>query len=257
MKVNYQEIENYSYAKYIYELKKLCHVHKVNIDIIGYEDFEKIGQKYPIYRITINPEASKRMCVVAGVQAYEIAGPLSMLDIFSNPHDLFNSHVSYRIYPCINPTSFDLRQRMDDDGVDLNSLTKWSLRDKRYKEVQVFFEDIKNWNMDIFVSLHEDVDLKEFYAYIFEEEPKVIYRKIIERWRNDFGGILKDNKIYGDNVMDGLIINDHDDSFEDYLYTNKIAKIALCTETPGLLSLEERIRMDVDNLRILSDSLRN
>ena len=257
MKINYQEVEHYSYAKYVFELKKLCHIHKIDIDIIGYEDFEKIGQKYPLYRITVNPTIGKRMCIVAGVQAYEIAGPLSMLEIFSNPQEIFNKHVSYRIYPCINPTSFDLRQRMDDDGVDLNELTKQSLRSKKYREVKAFHDDIKEWNMDIFLSLHEDVDLKEFYAYVFEskDKPEPVYEKIVNRWKDDFGGVLKDKKIYGDKDQDGLVINVHDNSFEDYLFTNNMAKLALCTETPGLLPLENRIRMDVDNIRILSDSL--
>jgi len=255
MKINYKEVENYSYAKYIYELEKLCHLHKIKIDVIGYENFEKIDQKYPLYRITVNPEAPQKMCIVAGVQAYEIAGPLSMLEIFSNPHDLFNSKVSYRIYPCINPTSFDLRQRKDDDGVDLNELTSQSIRGRKYHEVKVFYDDIKNWPMDVFISLHEDVDLKSFYAYVFEDKPEPIYRKIIDRWKDDFGGIVTDKEIYGDKVDNGLIINSHDNSFEDYLFTNKLAKISMCTETPGLLPLESRIKMDIDNIRILSDYL--
>lgn len=257
MKINFKEVENYSYAKYIFELEKLCHIHKIEIEIIGYEDFEKIGQKYPLYRITVNPMAAKRMCIVAGVQAYEIAGPLSMLEIFSSPHEIFNSQISYRIYPCINPTSFDLRQRMDDDGVDLNELTMQSIRGRKYGEVKIFYNDIKDWPMDIFISLHEDVDLKEFYAYVFEDKTEEIYRIIINRWRNDFGGILKGGEIYGDKVIDGLIINDHDNSFEDYLFTNKMTKLAICTETPGLLPLDNRIKMNIDNIRILSDYLGN
>lgn len=261
MKMNYKEVENYSYARYILKLKKLCEAHEINMEIIGYEDFERIGQRYPLYRIMVNPEADKRMCIVAGVQAYEIAGPLSMLDIFANPEDVFNDHVSYRIYPCINPTSFDLRQRTDDDDVDLNQLSKDSLKDKRYREVRAFCDDIKcdmeAWKMDIFLTLHEDVDLKEFYAYVFEEKTEPIYRKIIERWRYDFGGILKDEKIYGDVLEDGLIINRHDESFEDYLFTNKITRLAICTETPGLLPLESRVKMNIDNIRILSDHLIN
>ncbi len=255
MKINYQEVENYSYAKYIYELEKLCHIHKIDMEIIGYEEFEKIGEKYPLYRITVNPKAAKRVCIVAGVQAYEIAGPLCMLEIFSNPHEMLSSQVSYRIYPCINPTSFDLRQRMDDDGVDLNELTPQTLHGRKYGEVKVFYDDIKDWEMDIFISLHEDVDLKEFYAYVFENNPEPVYRKIIDRWRNDFYGVLNDKEIYGDKVVDGLIINDHDNSFEDYLFTNKMAKLAICTETPGLLPLENRVRMDIDNVRILSEHL--
>lgn len=256
MDINYKEIENYSYAKYIFELKKLCHIHKFKVDIIGYEDFEKIRQKYPLYKIVINPKADKRMCIVGGVQAYEIAGPLSFLKLFSSHHDVINSKVSYWIYPCINPTSFDLRQRMDDDGVDLNKLTRGSLRSGKYREIKAFYDDIKNWKMDVFLTMHEDVDLREFYAYVFEEKPEPIYRKIVDRWRNDFGGVLKDDKIYGDDVKDGLIINRYDQSIEDYLFSNKMTQLAICTETPGLLSLENRIRMNIDNIRILSDYFR-
>ncbi len=255
MKVNYNEIENYSYTKYIFELKKLCHIHKIDIKIIGYKDFKEIGQRYPIYRIIVNPKAKNKICITAGVHGHEIAGPLCMLEIFSNPKKYFNRKISYQIYPCINPTSFDLRQRMNSDGVDLNELTKLSLHGKKYSEVKAFYDDIKYWPMDIFLTLHEDVDLNEFYAYVFENKPEPIYRKIIERWRTSFNGILNKKTIYGDKVIDGLIINIHDKSFEDHLYSNKMTRIAICTETPGLLPLENRIRMNIDNIKILSDYL--
>ncbi len=254
--INYQEIEKYSYAKYIFELQKLCHIHKVDIKIIGYEKFEKIDESYPIYRIEINPKAKKRMCIMAGVQAYEIAGPLTMLELFQDPHSFFDKDVCYRIYPLLNPTSFDLRQRPDDDGVDLNELTPQSIRGRKFGEVKCFYEDIKDWEMDIFVSLHEDVDSSFFYMYVYENEKVPVYRKIIERWNLEPGLVLKDKKIYGD-ITDGngILINKYDNSIEDYLYSKKMTKISLCTETPGLLPLEKRIKMNIENIRILKRSL--
>jgi len=255
MKINSNEIEQYSYAKYIYELRKLCFIHKINMEVIGHKVFDKIKQSYPLYRITINPTASKRICIISGVHGYEIAGVLSFLEIFSNPKKLFNDDISYRIYPCINPTAFDLRQRMNDFSVDLNELTWQSLKSKKYMEVKTFYEDVKNWSMDIFLSMHEDVSMKEFYAYVFEEKEEPVYRKIISKRKKDPFGVLKKKKIYGDVVSNSLIINVHDNSLEDYLFTNKMVRLSICTETPGLLLLKDRIKMNIDNIKILSNYL--
>jgi len=249
-------IENYSYAKYLTELKELCARHDFGFKKIGEEEFEKIEMTYPIYRIRVNPGAKKIFCLVAGVQAYEIAGPMTVLELVRDPWSYLSKGIEYRIYPVINPTSFDLRQRNDDDGVDLNTLDRRVIHNEKFEEVAAFYKDIRESKFEVFLSLHEDVDETRFYAYTFEKEPEVIYDKIVKESAKLADVVGEGKKMYGD-VLDreGQIINHHDHSFEDFIFCNKKASISLCTETPGKLPLSERIRINLRNIKLLSEHI--
>lgn len=163
-------LEHYSHAKYIFELTKLCQKFQIPYKIIGQVQFDKIGLTYPIYRIVVNPSAHKNFCLVAGVQAYEIAGPLTILRLIKERKKYLSNSLRYIIYPLFTPSSFDLRQRNNDKNRDVNGLDKAVLASSNFPEVQVFYKDIKNLSFEVFLSLHEDVDEKRFYAYVFEKK---------------------------------------------------------------------------------------
>jgi|GEM_PF-1122786 len=243
----------YSYAKLISELIRLSRLHNYKYKIIGKELFEKTGIVYPLYRFTINPSSRPSFCIIAGVHGYEVAGPLTMPELFANQKKYLDRKICYYIYPVINPTAFDLRKRQDDDGYDLNTLNKNTLKNKGFCEIQSFYKDVKNKKFEVLISLHEDVDLKKFYAYVFEKKKEMIYRKIIKA-SSKYTDILCQNRIYGSpSDNEGLVINSHDQSLEDRLYREKKAKISLCTETPGKLNLKTRISINLNNIRILND----
>src|SRR5438045_9412672 len=87
--------QNYSYAKYILEIIKLCNIHKLQYEMVGFEDFEKIQMKYPIYKIIINPDAKKTFGIIGGVHPTEIAGSMSILQMLELPHLLFTPKIRY------------------------------------------------------------------------------------------------------------------------------------------------------------------
>lgn len=243
---------NYSYAKLISELIKLGHIHNYSCKLIGEEIFESIGLVYPLYRFTINPSAKVKFCIITGVHGYEMAGPLTMPALFANPKRYLNKKICYYIYPVINPTAFDLRRRLDDDEFDLNTLNKKIFKKGGFNEIQAFYQDVKNKKFEVLISLHEDVDIEEFYAYIFEKQETPVYRKIIQSTEK-YADILHKNEICG-TASDGkgLIINWHDQSLEDRLYCTEQAKISICTETPGKLDLDTRIAINLNNIKILN-----
>ena len=140
-----------------------------------------------------------------------------------------------------------------DDDRDMNTLNKKTLKSKNYREIQAFYKDIKGKSFDVFLSLHEDVSAEKFYAYIFEEDKEAVYRKMITLVSGGCG-ILKKKKIYDDDSDGkGLVINEHDQSFEDRLYCQDRAEISLSTETPGKLSISERIKINLANIKLFSD----
>jgi len=250
---NTEKYVEYSYGKYISELMKLTQKHRISAEIIGYEKFEKIGRKEPLYRLIINPEAKINFCIVAGIHGEEIAGPFSILRALQNPEKYFAKKIRYQIYPILNPTGFDLKQRHDDDGKQLNAITKQILKSKNFKEVKLFFDDIKNINFDVFLSLHEEIINEEFYAFVYEKTPVAIYEKIM-RANKKYAKIFKNKTIEKFKTdKNGLVMNIHDQTFEDYFFSHKQTPISLCTETPGQLPLATRIKINLQNIKILSD----
>lgn len=246
-------MEDYSYARYLTELFALCRKTKLRHTIIGSKKYKDTGIVYPLYKIVIHPEQKKKICIVAGVHGYEIAGPLSILSLLRNYRRILRQRICYWIYPMINPVAFDLRQRYNDRGKDLNTINKKVLLSKEYKGAKIFYYDSKNENFDAFISLHEDVDREDFYAYVYEKKYEPVYRKIIQFISKDVR-IWKAGKIYG-AVSDGkgLIINKHDESFESRLFLEGRAKLSVCTETPGKSPSKIRIKTNLKNIKILSD----
>jgi predicted deacylase len=185
------------------------------------------------------------VCIVAGIHGNEIAGPLSVLRILSSLiHDLPQGF-RYVVYPMINPSGFDLRQRFDADGRDLNAIYEGTLKSQNYEEVQVFFEDVQKFApFEALMALHEDSDLEKFYMYGLGEENLQFYHAIcayartwVEPWNNA--------EIYGCHSDDfGLILaTARDHAFDGALYKMELAKIAYTLETPGKLDIEFRVNM--------------
>lgn len=249
--MNNRELETYSYGKLIYELIKLGNLHKFEIKLIGHEKFEKINASYPIYRFTVNPNARIKFGIVTGMHGDEIAGPLSMYHLFKNPKKYFHSDICYYIYSTISPTAFDLRRRYDDDNVELNSLSKKTLRNYKYHEIKYFYQDVKNKKFDAFISIHEDVLQKRFYAYVNDENSK-IYGEIMKNGEKHFG-ILPKKDIYGRmSNKEGIIVGGHDQTTEDWIFIHKKPSLCLTTETPGKGELDLRIATNLYNILILN-----
>ena len=200
--------------------------------------------------MTINPKAKAKFCIVAGIHGDEIAGPYSILELLKKPK-FFKKEICYQIFPLLNPTSFDLKRRFNDSGRDLNCLNKKTLKSKNYKEIGLFYKEVKNENFEVFLSMHEDLDVDKPYQYIYESDFNHIYRKLFKKERK-----WKARKIYGDKTDGkGLVKNVHDHSLEDRLFSMNKAKISIATETPGKLSLERRINMNLKNIEVINNHL--
>jgi len=244
------EMSNGIYYNFADKLLKLSHIHKYFSKVIGYKKSKKMGLSYPLYKFTINPNSKAKFCIVAGVHGDEIAGPWSILELMKRPK-FFKKEICYQIFPLLNPTGFELRKRFNDKRCDPNCLNKKTLKSKNYKEIQSFYQEVKDEEFEIFISMHEDLDQDKVYQYIYERDFEPIYRKLFKNERK-----WKTGKIYGDKSDGmGLIKNIHDHSLEDRLFSMGKSKISLATETPGELSLDKRISMNLNNLKILNDYL--
>jgi len=239
-------IQDISYEMYLSELLERIHRRHLPCEIVGHELSERTGIEYPIYRFNVNEGARGRICIISGVHGNEIAGPLSLLSLFDNPrfHELAE-HFHCVIYPLVNPTGFDLRQRFDDDGRDLNAVYAITMESKNYQENQAIIADAEKYlPFDAVITLHEDSDSEQFYMYGLGRHNTPFYHEICNLaitmcppWSNA--------DIYGCESDDlGLILSTaRDHAFDGYFYAREYAPIACTVETPGRREIVFRTRM--------------
>jgi predicted deacylase len=184
---------------------------------------------------------------VAGIHGNEITGPLSIIHMIRDIiHDL-PLHFRYVIYPMINPTGFDLRQRFDSDGRDLNAIYSTTLKSHNYCEVQEFYDDILKFTpFEAVITLHEDSDRDKFYMYGLGKENQDFYHAICEfaktwipAWANgEIEGSFTDEH--------GLVMaTARDHAYDGALYKKGLTKLAYTLETPGKLDIHFRVNMMV------------
>jgi hypothetical protein len=239
-------LEFVSYQKYLWDLISAVNCRDIQHEIIGEEASERTGIRYPLLRLSVNPGAARKICVISGIHGNEIAGPLSLLSLFSKDFfcelpDCFH----YVIYPMVNPTGFDLRQRFDDDYRDLNAVFQTTLTSDNYLENQRVIADALGYgSFDAVITLHEDSDVEQFYMYGLGAHNMPIYhamcqyaRIFCEPWANA--------NIYGcESDEHGFILSTpRDFAFDGYFYTKGLAPIACTFETPGKLNIDFRIHM--------------
>lgn len=235
-------IQDISYEKYLWSLITEINHNQIIKEIIGNERSERTGMVYPIYRLVINPQASKRICIISGVHGNEIAGPLSLLNLLKQAHRYLPPIFQYVIYPVLNPTGFDLRQRFDDDYRDLNAVYKTTLESKNYREVQTIYADLEKYQpFDAVITLHEDLDVEQFYMYGLGEQNVPFYHGICD-FAHHYCDPWKNADIYGCESDDmGLILaSAMDHAFDGYLFSKGLTPIACTIETPGKLDISFR-----------------
>ena len=241
------DAENFSYEKFLWTLLNETRLHKLPMEIIGSEISRRTGINYPLYRLIIHPKVDPTICIISGIHGNEIAGPLSILKIVDAIINDLPAQFRFVVYPMINPSGFDLRQRFDADHRDLNAIYGATLRSKNYFEVQTFYQDsLKFAPFEAVITLHEDSDREKFYMYGLGKENLDFYHAVcsfaktcIPPWMNgEIEGCITDDH--------GLILsNARDHAFDGALYNKGMTKLAYTFETPGKLDVQFRVNMMV------------
>ncbi len=239
--------EYFSYEKFLWILLNEAHQHKLPMEIIGSEISRRTGINYPLYRLIVHPEITDTVCIVSGIHGNEIAGPLSILKIVDAIIYDLPEHYRYVIYPMINPSGFDLRQRFDADQRDLNAIYGATLRSKNYFEVQTFYQDALNFApFEAVITLHEDSEQDKFYMYGLGKENLEFYHAVcgfaktcLQPWMNgEIEGCTTDE-------LGFILSTARDHAFDGALYKSRKTKMAFTFETPGRLACEFRVKMMV------------
>jgi hypothetical protein len=238
----------------------------------GYE-LERYGQVkeivrdqpryYPLYKIIINPDYEKTLLITTGFHGEEFNGPISILNIFDEAVDFAKERrARYILYPCINPSGFDLHKRYNaSDEEQNNDFMRYELEDGKLvgilqpgekfitykpikspaKEVRYLQRDLDKMEVDphAVLDVHQQqgcLENGDFYAYYYDNRADCLeimeeigtFAKVARKgsaWNFDDNGRLIKCQIDDD----GLVLL-HDGSITDWFY-RRGRKNSICAET--------------------------
>lgn len=214
------------YSKFVKELKRICSEKNYSLKSIG-----KI-EKLPIYRIDINPKAKNSICFSAGIHGDEISGPFGVLEFLKN-NSIKNVHII--IFPVLNPSGFDKGTYETPRGVNLNRIfTKKPLS----AYAKLILKSIHKDEISMFVSIHEDDEMKGLYLYNYSKDNKLFSGLI--NFMSKKMPICKSKNIYGKTANKGIINNPKSDgSLEERMFLDGLP-LSSCIEIPDFIPLKKR-----------------
>lgn len=207
-----------------------------------------------LLRVDISPEepAVARLAVFAGTHGDEPAPVVAALQFLERRRWERNPTVAFSVFPCLNPTGYDLGTRENADGIDIN---RQFARDK-VPEARTLRAAVANDTFNAVLDAHEDPEEVGFYAYAFFTDrswPGLIVEAVAER-----GPIISTPEADEHPVENGVVTHDGDERSREerfreymadgewplpfYLYDLGIRDF-ITTETPGLIELPTRVAM--------------
>lgn len=193
-----------------------------------------------IYKITINPEADRTICIVGGIHGDEPAGSCAILK-FLEQRVYVPKNKKVVFIPVANPTGFELGTRENENKVDIN---RGFFENEMIPECKSIWDGIKNEKIDLLHTLHETPD--DFYLYYTSHEE--LAKDIRDAARKYFN--IMDGEVEGDKVYEGLVPLPHvvKETLEDKVFQYSCPYIA--TETPVKESLVKRVDFNLKMIRM-------
>ena len=205
----------------------------------------RLGQigNYPLI-LTTRPVAGKpKILLAAGFHGEEPAGCYGVLKFLQESLNL--NSVSLSILPMVNPTGIRIGKRENKWGENVNRgfhLTKKTPLSKEGKLLIKHTKMLELLAQDGFVSLHEDDRKDNFFLYTFERGNKPGVFSYTLRKALDSVFKQREDGLEGEGGIldDGIVFNECDGTYEDYLFHKGIPYTA-CTETPGTKKFSDRV----------------
>ena len=211
-------------------------------------------------------KARKKISLTSLFHGDEIASMVALYELLNEGLLNQNDDLAISFIPIVNPTGFELNQRMNkldenpNRGFDIGE-TKASVEgDILLKNSDLLFDLAK----DGFLSLHEDCDVKDgIYVYTYEDDLNAPLGKSFLEINKDImlplnGNIIMNaEKAYKEDlIVDGLVLNEFGDgTYEELLVINKQTAIAAVTETPSHsdVPFETRVKLNKNYIKAFID----
>jgi hypothetical protein len=235
----------------------------LNLGIIKHNlDQITLGQimGYPLYLLKPRTFDSSKpnVLIAAGVHGDEIAGPWGLVLALNFIEQFSNCNVSF--LPLVSPTGFvnncryNIYGRSPNDGWIHEHI---ELLSSEGRLIKGHIAQILPLAKDGFLTLHEDLDHKQFYLYnMAKGDPDELVRRMLAVGQKYFGLVedsfyyqKEESDTYKVHIQKGLVHNSHDGTFEDYLFHCGVPQTN-CTETPQNDVLEKRIACVIDLIKV-------
>jgi len=236
-----------NYLELVKELKK------TGVKVKKYGAVKEQGRTYPLYCVAENFGFDKTVLITSGFHGEEFNGPISLVKILPLAASYARrKKVNLLVYPCVNPSGFDKRERYNLSNEKLNNhflvyknshgkrililkrrekFAKFELEQSPAKEVRCLQTDLKKRGLlrfppAVVLDIHQDDELGklgDFYVYIFNQHN--LYKKIMKETEK-YGRVarrIKSRNLHkiGDVMdsidKDGFLIQ-HDGTLTDMFY---------------------------------------
>lgn len=225
-------------------------------DVAEYGQVMEAGKEYPLFRLTV--PGSRWLVITSGFHGEEPAGPLTLAESFAEIAAYARERdVGLRVYPCINPSGFEVGTRYNRSGERPNndflryevapgtwkgeltrgeSFLRWQLYDGGPKETRAVRADIARFPAPAAaLDIHQDnyLGVPATYAYTFGDS--AVYRPMMEAAAAHVA-VIRNRQVdeHNHTDADGLITF-HDGSVTDYftrLGVPYTAALETTTRTP-------------------------
>ncbi len=225
-------------------------------EVAEYGRVTEAGKEYPLFRLTV--PGKHWLVITSGFHGEEPAGPLTLAQSFEEVVAYAREReVGLRVYPCINPSGFEVGTRYNKSGEKPNndflryetapgtwkgelaageSFLRWVLYDGGPKETRAARADIARFEPPAAaLDIHQDnyLSMAATYAYTFGDV--AAYRPLMEA-ASTHVAVIRNQRVDELNHAnaDGLI-ESHDGSVTDYFQRRGVpytAALETTTRTP-------------------------
>lgn len=183
--------------------------------------------------------------LAAGFHGEEPAGSWGLLDFLRKESPTLLDNIAISILPVVNLSGWALGQRLNKWGQNPNRGFCAGMKDTPSAEGQLLLLHsalFQRSATDGVLSCHEDILCDRSYLYSFERasKPSRFSIALAKSLELTFP-LVSDGTVDGCKCQHGMIFNHIDSSFESWLFELG-ADVAVCTETPGRASFDERVK---------------
>ncbi len=225
-------------------------------EVAEYGRVTEADQEYPLFRLTV--PGSRWLVITAGFHGEEPAGPLTLAHEFAEIAAYARSRdVGLRVYPCINPSGFEVGSRYNLSGEKPNNdflryevaagtwkgelsagepFLRWVLYEGGPKETRAVRADIAGFPAPAAaLDIHQDNYLGSAATYAYTFGDKAAYRPLMEA-AAFHATVIRTGQVdeHHHTDADGLI-EFHDGSVTDYFMRQGVpytAALETTTRTP-------------------------
>jgi murein peptide amidase A len=245
-----------SYDKLLKRLEVIAESPAVMMQRLG--AFDVSGRAYAMVMVELGaPGPDKRSVMIsAGIHGDEpasVEAAVRFLEEYAGNEE-FLSRFHAVVFPCCNPTGYELGTRENANGIDLNR--QFSVR-KPPSEVELITKGLSGRCFDLLFEMHEDIDAPGLYLYEIAADPdEYVGEQIIEAARVMGCPIDLRAEIEGMSAKEGIIrrrtIRFRKTRLPQAIYTYRTCGGHVITLEPpaSALPFEDRVKIELAALNI-------